>query len=551
MHCRLFLFIFACLFDFILSYCLEVEPQSKHFSNFIFINTVSNCIFFSLTGFRDAITIETIDDEDIKQIERFMREEWPQILVEKSKIEPVDYKQYYGDVYASLPHLFKFSIGDLKLIKLIVDRVKEAGVKYFASKRGNDAETKENLIERLKGADLKSKLYKTIAKKLASCPFLSADLINQFDDSMVAVEINESNAVVTGSVKCLLCLANKIEKYIKVTLQFNGNTFNWIPSNLTNHFQKHNTPQNHHINEHTVVTSPYDVDSMPEPNFTSPHDVDNIDEPELNFTDAPIFAGADGEVGNLQNDTSIELDIQPVTTDEYYKNMQDILFKQIGKQSYQMMAAAFGNNETEDEIDFELDNNQFKIKIIEVIGDGNCLFRSLQHQLQGEALNKTDKSVTKLRKDVVNHIKHFTGNFHFELRQRVFEIEEKKCGKNRQRLQMNEAELRKKCHSFLFHSLPRSYTWGGMETNKAVSNMYKVNIVILNENGTCYFANGFDVKKERTLLVSYNQHSKHYNSVSGIGIAARRVISRYLMKAIKNQNRLRDETKPIDLNIET
>lgn len=90
---------------------------------------------FSLNGFSDAITIKTIDDGDIGKIEHFMREELPKILAEKSTIEVVDYKQYYGEVFDSTPHLFRFVIGDKKLLHIIVGYVNNAidtsGIEYF------------------------------------------------------------------------------------------------------------------------------------------------------------------------------------------------------------------------------------------------------------------------------------------------------------------------------------------------------------------------------------------------------------------------------------
>lgn len=59
--------------------------------------------------------------------------------------------------------------------------------------------------------------------------------------------------------------------------------------------------------------------------------------------------------------------------------------------------------------------------------------------------------------------------------------------------------------------------WGGLETLKAVSNKFNVNVVIVNEFGSCHMVTGAN-NYLRTLLIAYRLNNAsvydHYDSVN-------------------------------------
>lgn len=81
------------------------------------------------------------------------------------------------------------------------------------------------------------------------------------------------------------------------------------------------------------------------------------------------------------------------------------------------------------------------------------------------------------------------------------------------------ASLTAECKLFVRHGLSRQGKWGGLETIKAVSNEYHVNVVIFNEHKSCNMITGSDEYKQ-ALVIAYrednhtNGNYNHYDSVS-------------------------------------
>lgn len=87
--------------------------------------------------------------------------------------------------------------------------------------------------------------------------------------------------------------------------------------------------------------------------------------------------------------------------------------------------------------------------------------------------------------------------------------------------------IEEECKSYLNKQLPKKTCWGGMETLKAVSNIYSENILICNENESCFYFNRFKHEFGRTIILAYRLASieatkpekllrNHYDSVSMI-----------------------------------
>lgn len=157
------------------------------------------------------------------------------------------------------------------------------------------------------------------------------------------------------------------------------------------------------------------------------------------------------------------------------------------------------------------------LQLAKIKGDGNCLFRALAHQLFQEKLNtsKQNKSTKKLRADLVEYIKSNYADFEHELKGSVLD---------RKSTASIIEDIESDCRFYLNHCLQKSGCWGGAECIKAASRLYKVNVIIVNENGPCYLVNGFNSSYKRCVILAYRLASikgddnirNHYDSVTGI-----------------------------------
>lgn len=99
-----------------------------------------------MTGFNNALSFTTIDDNDISQVEVFIRDELLNILIEMERLEYVsknEYIHFFGHLYKFQTSKFKFQCGEIKLIKQLVKYAREKtdveGLHYFQKKNGTDS----------------------------------------------------------------------------------------------------------------------------------------------------------------------------------------------------------------------------------------------------------------------------------------------------------------------------------------------------------------------------------------------------------------------------
>lgn len=206
---------------------------------------------------------------------------------------------------------------------------------------------------------------------------------------------------------------------------------------------------------------------------------------------------------------------------------EDMWFTQISNQITLMTGAVLIHDEIPSDVKVKLsflDNEIVEstaIKVVKSPAEGNCLFTSLAHQLNGFKMNsrmmKTDRD--KLRADVVKYIKNNYELFKSQIKGRVYDnIEDQKRKGTFQGINSMENE----CKFFLNHLLPKNKYWGGCETLKAVSEMHEVNIIIMREEGQCEIVCRFDQPFNRTIIVVHvffndeNEERNHFDSVSDI-----------------------------------
>lgn len=235
---------------------------------------------------------------------------------------------------------------------------------------------------------------------------------------------------------------------------------------------------------------------------------------------------------------------------ESNEKLENVLYEQISTQSLKLIQAALTHKEQQNHMSFKIQNTLCSLQVVDIKGDGNCLFRSLAHQLRFEKLGtrQQNKSTNALRKEVVEIIKKNFNMFQRELKGAVFDRDDKK-GVHPKR---SAEEMRKDCEDYLKDCLSKPTFWGGSETLKAVSMIYEVNIAIFTENGDCYLATEYDAEYEKMLLVAYKLATavemgetklerNHYESVTSIDSPEILLVAKHLAKSIRMQNTFKTE----------
>lgn len=198
-------------------------------------------------------------------------------------------------------------------------------------------------------------------------------------------------------------------------------------------------------------------------------------------------------------------------------NLRKSIYHQISEQISKINDYVILNNEKEEAMKFKIDGAEHILNVVQVQGDGSCLFRAIIHQLYGDKVNssKHNDLARKLREDVVEFIKTHFGHFIEDIRERV---------ENREGVSNENIDT--KCEKFVSLELKNEVTWGGGESIRAASFLYNVNILIFNEQENFYYANGFNPHFETTICLAYrlpkvifpngNETRIHYDSISNI-----------------------------------
>lgn len=145
------------------------------------------------------------------------------------------------------------------------------------------------------------------------------------------------------------------------------------------------------------------------------------------------------------------------------------------------------------------------IKVYKTPKDGNCMFAAIAHQLNPNVTNTSELAI-QMRAKVVNHIHSNYSDFEMVLKSRVYE--EFDC--------QTKMDLDKEARNILTHLAKNNY-WGSTESLKAFSEIFEVNILLIKEDGDCYFPLGFSNHYGRALVLAFRKSIEgclnHYDSV--------------------------------------
>lgn len=576
--------------------------------------------FFSICGYDNALVFKSIEEDDITYVEEYIRNNLLKQLdiddgnqaegaqSEHQAIFEAEKIHFFGQ-YAKCPSKFEIHRGERKLIKAVVEYINKivdsiepnkCGLRYFS------------MMDNIKKGTIKSKTIDSIFLNSTMCcsagrffgkreqistvkttkpdvkrvidddQLLREDLFNKvkkllnsikdidepmFTIDMVSVQIT-TRGEVKGVVACPQC--HKKNNTKKHTIQYNlsPSTY-WILSNFKKHLNNHVKPNNRQIQlknelskvalaleDDAVKVEPGDVSSIVPANV---YDIKSITEEQLQQVAYKVIANGDEkpEVGFIEDTDNVMGEIYEnndnlTATDDRETN-EKLIYNQICDQNIKIGEAALSNNEAERSMAFNFDDNSTgTIKVVMIKKDGDCLFGALAHQLFFHKLNsKAHKTSTKkLRADVVEYIQANIGAFERYIKGRLYEMPDE---------EENTSDY------FFKNCLARPGYWGGMESLKAVSEIFNVNILIFNQNGTFHSANDFNFEHERSIAIAFrnsagqlnkknnnnNIDRNHYDSVTQISQADIYKCMRELIKKHAQRNlykKLCEKNEPVTLS---
>lgn len=191
------------------------------------------------------------------------------------------------------------------------------------------------------------------------------------------------------------------------------------------------------------------------------------------------------------NNSTTHLLIEPIDVD----TLESLIYSQISDQLIRMKNATITYDESRNEMKFIIEKIQQTLHTVEINADGSCLFGASVHQLLTTEIadKKQSNETKKLRADVVEHIKNNRLDFKHQLEGAALDLWEGEAKLN----------LESACKRFLEVELPKYHTWGGSESLKAISQLKKVNILVINESGDFYFPCRFNTQFNQTIILAY------------------------------------------------
>lgn len=462
---------------------------------------------FSICGCSNVYSVRKIDDSKIESIQAIVRDDFPEQL-ESPDINLFQYIQrtnVYG-LYAGNQKRFRFLPGDATLIEQIVRYVKslvkddndievqkthfDMPKKHRLSKKdlcwtplgylfgAPNKATNPNKCEPSNTNDFPSK--ETLMDKLNN--LLKPFSVTLSEDS---ISFQNDGQKMSAYVSCVLC-KNKNRFCVQFDASKATNKPYWNISNYNKHLTRH---------KNSKIENKSDIDK-PQKQDTKKPKIDDANEQD---TTKPKI-----DDNLLQDDGKL---IIPTDLDGFTQ----LIYGKISNQNLKLTAAIVTYNEAITEMEFQL-NVKRTVQLVKIVGDGNCLFASLAHQIFLNKVNSEEhiRSANDLRKRVVEHIGEHFDRFRQIIKWRLIEIKEE--NKN-----LDEADMEKETRSFVENSLRDSKCWGGTESLKAISEIEKVNILVFSEDDKCYFPFEFDLNYKRIVYIAYRLNSNnvrdHYDSV--------------------------------------
>lgn len=476
-----------------------------------------------------AYQFRTITNDELNEVQEFVRRDLLGLLEQKAaalgRELSYDEREAFFGLYASSPLKFSF-LGERKMIVQMANYVREkiieeekkahiskidvnapnqneefdinnAGLAYFLPEDSNPRKKRKVITcgtvrtplgtifgdrdiqnlrvisttkSNIKYTTLRDSLFKS-AKDLFDTQLQLHELVQHQELSLEMIEVDfKSVDDVKATVECIFC-QKKSKVFFRTSER--GLSGSWVLSNLKKHIINCLNPGKRDDKRQKLRV----IDAMSE--RTSP-----------------------------ANTSTIGLNLEPSTSaDAVRSDLRDILFKQMTVQNIKIVNSAIKHNEPRQKCSIGVGNSGASVDVSNIIGDGDCAFGSIAHQLFCVEINSPEHKewTQKLRKDVVEYIQSNLSIFTHEIRGRILAYQDKFDDINAETTKF----LKKlACPGF----------YGGGETFKALALNYSINIVVFNENGPCYFANRFNKDFDRTIFIAFrgdgsNTGRNHYDTV--------------------------------------
>lgn len=446
-----------------------------------------------MCGYSNAAIFKTIDDEDINFAENFVKNEIIQYFEsddDEADLSEED-KQHFFGVYTLNPKNFAFLRGERKLIKALSDHIKsiEAGPEglthfqlnengidkikiswkgTFESKIGMHFGFEKANVRPLKviaktPEELKIDLFEKFQKFIHR---YFVDMASDLSPNLVEIKIVRDNNI-EAKVQCVICHQLGQEKKCQIFCQKSRNSQCWVFSNLKKHMLSHDEPRNNNREVQNTVHHNESFSVVERGKYLEKEAID---------TSSPC-----------EEETRIQYD--------------DIMFTQLSVQNLKMKNAICLHKDAKEDFSFNLSKDVAgTIKVAKMKPDGNCLFSALTHQLFYLKVDSKEHQTATMdiRQKSAVYIKENFSLFAHAIKGRVLEH-----NNNALDVDVNTAS------SLLVNQLlPKSGYWGGFESMKAISLLYKINILIFSEDGDFYFANGFNADHERSVFLAFRDANK-------------------------------------------
>lgn len=446
---------------------------------------------------------------------------------------------------------------------------------------------------RTQSSTLSFSLYQKILNVFQSLVNIEQNVLETFNENMVS--IRTKNDKTTGYVKCILCIEDKIPSKttdFSIGSKMKGNKCYWITSNFSDHIKKMHKIRLKQKTDDAIpmkvmpIDNPVVKQTKNEPctnNIQASKSVETSNSQsfeliELNtsklssskessmlenynfeistIVEVPHTSNSQSDQVNeialsrgIESNSKMSIPENPImqkiyTIDEPQgSNLQSIIYKQI---TNQLMSLEFFtvNTEAEKDMVFDCEGEKYILQTIDIPKDGNCMYRAIVHQLHDVVRSANVDAKTQageLRTEVMSFIQENKSHFKMHLLGQFYDKFPDK----------SEIGTKDDQCSEMISILFKDGQWGGSETLHAVVLLYKVNILILNEGGDCYFFNGFDVSTNRTIILAYrfikdekseysSRQRSHYESV--VSINSEYVFSLAQMIATRMEKKI--ELKP-------
>lgn len=195
----------------------------------------------SYCNYTQAILFENITEEEINEVETFVRDEMFNIILENGNATSIDATgaviidkkqmiEYFGDVYAMKPEKFRFQPGDRKFIKLIQQTItktiekkgRKRAMKHFGYTneppkkkfKGNEnTDTECTKADINLASEMKANWVELVLCKLKSFA-VPHNFINMFNESFVSVDTS-GEKILKGGIVCVVCAMQKVSSQKK------------------------------------------------------------------------------------------------------------------------------------------------------------------------------------------------------------------------------------------------------------------------------------------------------------------------------------------------